>query len=501
MKPVNAVQIIREALAAYGAHAATVLTVSLLINGVALVASIVAMNVFGMVGLFIFGMITVAAQQVSNGAFASLMSSRWAGDDLSSSQDVIRPALARVGALFGAAFLYSLGVGFAALLFVLPAIYLATKWAVVFPAIVIGRQRVGEAFKQSSQYTSQAMDSVFAVVLFNFLLSVITPRIITGVAGGQTAPMEMTVIATFAVSALFGPISGLAIGELYLRLAPPVTAGGPTIGRGAWVPVAQQAPAAASGPWVPMPAAPQPAMGATAYASPGGAPAPYGAPAAQASPYGAPAAQPAPYGGAPQAPAYQQAPGGYGAPAQAPTAYGTPAPAPYGTPPAAYGAPAPQPYGAPAQQPYGAPAQHAAPAMGAPAPYGAPPTPGFGEHAAQQSAYGAPAGHPAQPAYAAPAQPQPAYAAPTQPQAAYGAPGTAPTAPAHAPQAMHQQMPGAAPIYAQPGTPGAATPAAPAPYGAPPVAGAMPPGLAADGGPVGPRHPGREQSVAPPGLG
>ncbi len=503
MKPVNAVQIIREALAAYGAHAATVLTVSLLINGIALIASILAMNMLGAIGLGAFALITIVAQQVSNGAFATLMASRWAGEEFGNAQDVIRPSLARIGALFGAALLYSLGVGIAALFFLLPAIYLATKWAVVFPAIVIGRQRVGEAFKQSSQYTSQAMDSVFAVILFTFLISVISPRIITAVAGGATAPMEMTVIATFAVSALFGPISGLAIGELYLRLAPPVTAGGPTIGRGAWVPVAQQPPAAASGPWVPMPAGSPAAVAATPYAGAAGAPSPYGA---APQPYGSPAAHAAqPYGAPPT-----QAPAPYGAAAQQP--YGSPAqqaPQPYGAPPAQaapapYGAPAQQPYGAPAQhapQPYGAPVHQPAQAYGAPAPpapqtFGAPahqPAQAYGAPAPQ--AYGAPAHHAPQP-YGAPAhQPAQAYGAPAQSQPPHGTP------PVAAPPAYAAPAAAAPHAYAPPAQQSApAYGAAPAPYGAPPVGGAAAPGLAPSGGPAGPQHPGREQSVAPPGL-
>jgi hypothetical protein len=532
VKPVNAVQIIREALATYGQHAATVLTVSLLINGVALIASILAMNMLGLIGMFVFLMITTAAQQVSNGAFAALMSSRWAGEELGSAQDVIRPALARVGALVGAAILYSLGVGIALLFFLLPGIYLMTRWAVVFPAIVIGRQPVGDAFKQSSQYTSQAMDSVFAVVLFNVLLSVVTPRLVTGLAGGENAPLEMVVIATFAISAIFGPISGLAIGELYLRLAPPVSAGGPTVGRGAWVPVAQQPqPAAANGPWVPMPAGAQPAMAAASMA----APAPYGAPAAP------PMNQPSPYGAPPH-----QAPAQYGTPDYgAPAAYGAPGappmgqPAPYGAPPhqapPQYGTPAP--YGAPqpAASPY-QPSPYAAPAQGAPAPYGAPAAPAGSwapqqHHAApasQPAAYGAPPASaalpgitpPAPAAYAAPPStgalpgitppppgapadaPAPAsYATPPQPAAA---PVTAPAA--HMPPATPYAAPASpAPgAYPPAGAPMAAPPAAAQPgatYGAPPVGGAMAPGMADPAGPAGPRHPGREQSVAPPGLG
>lgn len=498
MKPVNAVQIIREALATYGQHAATVLTVSLLINGVALVASILAMNVFGIVGIFVFGMITMAAQQVSNGAFAALMSSRWAGEDLSSAQEMIRPALARIGALCVASIFYGFGVGLAMLLFILPGVYLMTRWAVVFPAIVIGRQRVGEAFKQSSQYTSQAMDSVFGVVLFNVLLSVVTPRLVAGLAGGDTAPLETVIIATFAISALFGPISGLAIGELYLRLAPPVTAGGPTIGRGAWVPVAQQPqPTGGNGPWVPMPAAAQPAMGATAYA----APAPYGQPPAGAPHMG----QPAPY--AQPAPQYPGQPAPYGTPAQpthhaAPTQYG--APASYGMPQsaAAPGQPQPAPYGHPAPPSHGTPAPYGAPATPAPAPYGAPPAAAPATHAAYGAQHPQPAAQMSQPApyAAAPASALPGMTPPAQPYAQ--AQPAAASAPAAYPPAA---APGAAPAAYPPAAAPAASPAAAAnpaaPYSAPPIGGAMPPGMADPAGPAGPRHPGREQSVAPPGLG
>ncbi len=490
MKPVNAVQIIREAFATYRDHAATVLTVSLLINGVGLVASIVAMNALGMVGIAVFLMIALATQQVSNGAFASLMSSRWAGDDLSSAQDVIRPALARIGALCVAAVLFSFGVGIAALFFVLPAIYLATRWAVVFPAIVIGRQRATEAFGQSSQYTSQAMDTTFAVVLFNFLLGVLAPRLITGSAGGDMAPMETSIIASFAISTVLGPISGLAVAELYLRLAPPVTAGGPTVGRGAFVPVAQQPVAGGSGAWVPMPAgAAQPAMAAAPYGVTAAAPAAYGAPAHAPQPYGAAPHAPQPYGAPGQAPAAYGAPSGYGAPQpygapaqahSAPAAYG--APQPYAAPAQAHGAPAA--YGAP--QPYGAPAQAHAAQAGYPAgaPQQAPPA-----YAQQPGGYGTPAS-PGAGAYAAPAPPAaPAYGH-AQPPAAYGAPPLAAPAapPAH---------PGAAPAAYAP-APTLAPPLASGPtYGAPPVAGAMPPG----GSPAAPPHPAREQSVAPPGLG
>ncbi|MFN7133949.1 MAG: hypothetical protein ACK4N5_17870, partial [Myxococcales bacterium] len=362
-KSLNSLDIMRVAFQTYAQRAGTVLTVSLAINLTCLVATVLAMNAFGMWGFIAYLALSQFAAQLTTGASSLLVSGIWTKGDVPESMDLIKAVLARGGALFALSILYGLGVGFFLIFLIIPGIYVAIKWSLAAPALLIRQVGVSDAFKTSSELTKQAMGPTFAVVLFTFVFNLLVPQLLSGGSGGSMAPLETQVITTFVISTFAAPVAGLAYGELYLRLAtvipPPVP----------FTP-------APTGPWI---GVPQPVHGMhRAPAATGGYAGGFGAPAATA--YQAPAQ---PYGApAPQAP---QAPQPYGAPApQAPQAYGAPAPQAYGAPAPAqqpYGAPAPQAYGAPApaQQPYGAPAPqtYSAP-VPAQQPYGAPAPQAYG---------------------------------------------------------------------------------------------------------------------------
>ncbi|MEH3054333.1 MAG: hypothetical protein PGN13_10055 [Patulibacter minatonensis] len=493
-KPINAADILRESFRMYGAHAATVVGVAVAIQAIGLVTTFVVLNMAGasLLGGFLLSIVGAATSQASLGAMTLLLVSVRLRDETPAIGDLLRAVGSRLLGLWfvSVAIWFKLAIiGIATGLVcaltaswvpAIPGVIIAFvvyfQLAVATSALIVRDVSATNAMEESKNLTEGHLGSIFVLVLFQFFVNFLIPL---GADRMSDLPaQEVVMMGSALLTAVFGPLAWLAIGELYFRLAShlisPFQDAPAEAPRGPWVAVNQSgasgaggahaptAPYTPGGPYVPG----APAMGGAVTAA-----APYGAPAAPA-PYGAPAG--APYG-SPQAPA----------PHVATAPYGAPAPAYPATPAAVAAAPHRAPYAAPAQpgapQPYGAaPALH-----GAPSPYAPPP------HAP------APYGVPTAPAPYAPAPGAPYGAAPNAP----GHHGAAPAAPAPY---------GAVPVAPAPHAPAAAAPyAAPAPapggpaYPVPPAHGVpggppIPQGPA--GGPSGPVSSGRAASVAPPGF-
>lgn len=435
---INAVSILREAVQLYRRHAASALGVSALLQVVYVLASIMAFNAFGLLGITISYLLALVATQMTVGVLTLLVLQVRANGEAPPAMELLREVLPRTGSililgflvglrawlglvvgaivfvLFGTAVAGAFGAAFGGIAALCLAIYLYVTAVLAAPALVTRRMGAVDAIKHSNELVKPQFWSVLVVVIVQGAVMIVGGIVARHGAADEGA-FEDVFLAQAFVTTLVLPLTAFALAETFLELTgftpdgqvPRTQAPAPA---GVWTPhVPTAAAPTVATPWTPGPA--QPA--GYAAAQPGHAAQPAAAPygAAPAQPYGAVPVQP--YSAAPGQP---QVPGYVPAPAYA--------------------------------QPAGAPAQ--------PQPYAAPPV--------QPQYYAAP-----------PAQPQHYAAPPAQPQQPY-----APAPPVTSPYAQPPHTQQAAEPYA----PGAAVP----PYAAPPAA-------------PNARPTDRSASVAPPGFG
>ncbi|WP_158502386.1 glycerophosphoryl diester phosphodiesterase membrane domain-containing protein [Vitiosangium sp. GDMCC 1.1324] len=90
----------------------------------------------------------------------------------------VRPRLAT---LIGAGLLAGLGIAFGLLLFIIPGLYLLTRWIVLAPVIIIEKRSISEAFSRSNNLVRGDGWEVFALVLITGILTVLAQAIIGAV--------------------------------------------------------------------------------------------------------------------------------------------------------------------------------------------------------------------------------------------------------------------------------------------------------------------------------
>ncbi|MFT4035516.1 MAG: hypothetical protein QM679_08065 [Patulibacter sp.] len=238
MNPVKYIDIARAALRAYLEHAGVVLAASAVINGAALLLSVLLMNLLTSAGFVLYLLILFVAQQVTTGAATLLMAGLWQRGAAPTIGELVRGAAARGAALSASALLYSYGI----LVFVFMGVTLITlstiygalpglaligvglffgvRWSIAIPALLLRRQGIRDAFTTSMQLTGTAPGTAFKLVGLMIVVNGIAPRLVAEmVGGGHGAALETIVFTSFVASAIVAPLPGLAYGELYLRLA------------------------------------------------------------------------------------------------------------------------------------------------------------------------------------------------------------------------------------------------------------------------------------------
>ncbi len=353
--PVNAVDIIRHAFTLAGRHAAVVFGTSLIVQAAVLVLSFVAMNTLGLLGIVVWVVLMMASYQVSMGVYTLFLLHLRHGHPVPSALYLLRESAPLALPLIWLGIISTLGLMLGFLLFFVPGVILALRWAVAAPALVAKRVSATEALSLSRQLTAGNYGTVFVLGAIQGLIANVLPQLLMG--SGSTMAVENVLIVQGLCAAILTPVVALASAELFLRLArvPTRIAADAPLG-GAPAP-------APNGPYVPIPQS-APAYGAAATI-PANA---YGAPVTHAHPYGAPAHAAPAYGQAPAAPAHMYAANAQPQPQPQPqpTMPFAPPVQPHVVPTAqAYGAPAPQPPSSPPAPPaYPAPAAPLPPAPG-----------------------------------------------------------------------------------------------------------------------------------------
>lgn len=303
VRPVNAVAIIGDAFTLAGRHGSVVFGASLILQVGILALSFLAMNSFGIFGILVWLILTMAAYQVSMGIYTLFLLHLRHGHELTSPVYLLKESAPFALSLCWLGVISSVGIGIGLLFFIVPGLILALRWAVAAPALVAQRVSATDALSISGNLVSGAYGTVFVLALIQNVLVNVVPRLIMN--SDPMMPIENVLIAQAVLAALTTPIVAIASAELFLRLA----------GVPDRIPT-EPAAAAPAGPYVPSTAIPQTPQ--PAYPQPTAVKQPYAAPAQQ--PYAAPAQHPfvppsqphvvptAPHAYPPQPPAAPSAP-------------------------------------------------------------------------------------------------------------------------------------------------------------------------------------------------
>jgi uncharacterized membrane protein len=126
----------------------------------------------------------------------------------------------RVGTLAAAAFLAGLGVGAAALLFLIPGLLLWTRWSLVVPVIVLERSPLRGSFRRSAELVRGNGWRVFGVLVVVYLLGAVVGlvawKIVSPLPGFWSAW-----IGGVLSSSIAAPLTAHALAVMYYKLTEP----------------------------------------------------------------------------------------------------------------------------------------------------------------------------------------------------------------------------------------------------------------------------------------
>ncbi len=218
MSDVDAGSVIGEAGRIYGRHASVVVSASILIQTVGVMATFLVLNNGGLLmSTVLVGAIAMITTQLSIGAYTVLLLHVRAGTGLPTVSALIMQTLPRLLPLIGLAIVAGILIGVASVFLVLPGIFVAVRLAVAAPALVAGPLAISDALSSSNQLTKQAFGSAFVIVLFQGAIQFGIPYLSDRIAG--PGGVENYFLANAAITALIMPLPALALAELFLRLS------------------------------------------------------------------------------------------------------------------------------------------------------------------------------------------------------------------------------------------------------------------------------------------
>ena len=104
----------------------------------------------------------------------------------------------KFGKLLGASILYSLGVFFGMICFIIPGIYLMFRWFFVFHLLVDKDLSITEAFECSGRMSSNIFWDIVAIGIINWLIKCIGGLVIV-IGGIFTVPLTAIAISKFYI--------------------------------------------------------------------------------------------------------------------------------------------------------------------------------------------------------------------------------------------------------------------------------------------------------------
>jgi hypothetical protein len=140
------------------------------------------------------------------------------GRPASSARELLARAVRPLPTATLAATLAFVGVCGAVVLLIIPALYLATIWAVLLPVVLVERPGLFDAFGRSRELVRGSGWKVLGIVLLLGLLLIGTSVSLVFVLGHQIEAEVARRLIGALISSLTTPFGALVIGALYYRL-------------------------------------------------------------------------------------------------------------------------------------------------------------------------------------------------------------------------------------------------------------------------------------------
>jgi MFS family permease len=167
----------------------------------------------GIIGFFwLAGALVEAVQDVRDGRIDNTIGELF---------ERVRPQLP---ALIVAGVLAGLGILGGLILFIIPGLFLLTRWALIAPVIVLEKRRAGEAFSRSWDLVKGHSWSVFAVIIITGIGSSIVSGIIQGVLRAILPDFLGDWLGALAAHVVTAPFVAIAWTVMYFKLAQPAVA-------------------------------------------------------------------------------------------------------------------------------------------------------------------------------------------------------------------------------------------------------------------------------------
>jgi hypothetical protein len=164
--------------------------------------------VLGLIGTFwVQGALTFAVDDVRDGRIDTTIG------------ELYRRTQPFLVALVVAGVLAGLGIGIGLLLFIVPGLYLISRWALIVPTIVLEKRSAGEAFKRSSELTEGHRWTVLGVVVVVLIVSVVISGITRAILGIVLPTFLEAWLGSLVAHCITTPFVALAFTIMYFQLA------------------------------------------------------------------------------------------------------------------------------------------------------------------------------------------------------------------------------------------------------------------------------------------
>ena len=182
-------------------------------NGVAVAFWALVSAALGIIGFFwLAGALVEAVHDVRDGRVDTTIGELY---------ERVRP---RLPALIAAGVLAGLGILVGLILFIIPGLYLLTRWALIAPVVVLEKRSAGEAFTRSWELVKGHAWTVFGVIIVTGIGSAIVSGIIQGILRAILPDFLGDWLGAFAAHVVTAPFVAIAWTMMYFQLAQPVAA-------------------------------------------------------------------------------------------------------------------------------------------------------------------------------------------------------------------------------------------------------------------------------------
>jgi hypothetical protein len=186
--------------------------------------------VFAVLGIFqqslyLAALIGFVGTTLVQGALLEVVDDEHRGREARGLKELYRSSGARLGPLLAVSILMGLGVGLGLMLFVVPGILLAVRWAVATPVVMLEGLGPRAAMRRSRELVEGHRKDVFVVLLNIWLRTglawLVCTFLIEFVANGMAHTALMVWVGGVLAAAFVTPYAAHALNVVYYRLSEP----------------------------------------------------------------------------------------------------------------------------------------------------------------------------------------------------------------------------------------------------------------------------------------